>query len=90
MNDHGMQSLGAENNLQDMEIKKEKKVTKLILNFPLGEDPSICDKIAQYADEISQWRCSGGGYQFKTHPLACKDDEIEFEEDTMEYSYGNH
>jgi len=66
------------------------KVKMLKLMFPDGEDSSVCDKIAKYADTISNYRCSSGGFEVTRMPITKEDEEefgMEFNEEIMSYSY---
>lgn len=62
-------------------------VRTLILHFPLGEECARLDKIAQYTDDISNYRCSGGGYKITRMPFDKGDERMEFSNDIMEYTY---
>lgn len=81
MDVHGIPLNGEENKKQDMEIKT------LTLHFPMGESVKICDKIARFAEKVSNYSCSGGGFAIKRFPLEQGDENMEFEEDEMSYTY---
>ena len=72
------------------EQKHTGEITQLILNFPMKEDYSIIDKIACYADKISNYGCSGGGLKIKRMPLTQEDERsfgMEFYDEIAEYTY---
>ncbi len=67
-----------------------REIKKLELRFSNGEDSSICDRIARYADQISNYACSGGGFKIVEMPITAEDEKkfgIKFSEDEMMFSY---
>jgi hypothetical protein len=67
--------------------KNAKTVKSLELVFPYGESEIICDRIAQYANEIAASKVSEGGMKPLTNPYY--DEHMKFSDSEMVYVFGH-